>query len=94
MEQPFSYWSPRWHNLRRKVLARDNYCCTSCGISVRGKGLSRVDHIQPVKSRPDLAYDAANLRTLCASCDNMRHAEKGGKDKPAIGLDGLPDNWR
>jgi len=90
------YSSPEWRALRRKVLARDGHCCTMCGVSVRGKGQSRVDHIQSVKARPDLALAAANCRTLCPACDNRRHSAKGrgGVERPAIGEDGLPDSWR
>jgi len=48
-----------------------------CGVSVPGKGESRVDHIKTRRDRPDLALVLGNLRTLCASCDNQAHREKG-----------------
>jgi 5-methylcytosine-specific restriction endonuclease McrA len=73
---PF-YLTPEWHATRVRVLRRDGYTCTSCGASVRGKGLSRVDHIRTRKDAPHLAMDPNNLRTLCAACDNRRHSEKG-----------------
>ena len=92
---PF-YSSPEWRALRRRVVARDGYACVLCGTSVRGKGQSRVDHVESIKARPDLALSAANCRTLCAPCDNRRHSSKGrgGVERPSIGEDGLPDSWR
>ena len=89
------YGSPAWKAVRARVLARDGHSCTMCGVSVRGKGLSRVDHVVSVKARPDLALVAANCRTLCAPCDNRRHAEKGsdGVERPAISISGFPPGW-
>ena len=64
--------------MRKQALARDEYCCVFCGKDVSAKGRARVDHIKAVKEYPELAFDLDNLRTLCASCDNKRHSEKGG----------------
>ena len=88
---PFDYGSTQWKQARARALKRANYCCENCRASVRGKGMSRVDHRQTVKDRPDLALEPSNLRVLCAACDNRRHAEKGGAD-PMRGCDarGLP----
>lgn len=85
------YKTEQWRKVRLMALKRDHYACVMCGCDVRGKGLSRVDHIIPVKQRPDLALALANLRTLCAPCDNRRHSEKGlGKERPLTGDDGFP----
>ncbi len=59
--------SKRWRAIRFAALRRDNWCCQECG----GPG-REVDHILPVRTHPELAYDLANLQTLCASC----HAKK------------------
>jgi 5-methylcytosine-specific restriction endonuclease McrA len=83
------YGTPAWHRLRGQALKRDGYRCTVCGVSVRGRGNSRVDHVLPVSTYPQHKLELANLRTLCPSCDNKRHAEKGGKERPAIGDDGV-----
>jgi 5-methylcytosine-specific restriction endonuclease McrA len=91
--QKFHYKHPRWLNLRRKALARDGWRCTVCSADVRGKGAARVDHIVPVRTDPTLAWTLSNLRTLCPSCDNKRHSEKGGRERPPIGLDGYPEGW-
>ena len=77
MPQPAFYNTPGWKAARRAVLARDGWRCTVCGVSVRGKGQSRVDHIQPVRTRPDLALSLRNLRSLCVLHDQQAHREKG-----------------
>src|SRR5262245_49553739 len=59
------------------VLTRDRWRCVSCKADVSRPGQARVDHIKPLKTHPDLACDMANLRTLCPSCDNQGHREKG-----------------
>lgn len=59
---------PRWKALRVQALQRDGWKCVQCGEKV---GLE-IDHIQPVRDRPDLAYDLDNLQTLCGRC----HAKK------------------
>ena len=85
------YDTARWRKLRLEVLRRDSFACVMCGVSVRGKGKSRVDHIRPVKHCPELAWDKANLRTLCPTCDNRRHSEKlGSSERVQIGVDGFP----
>jgi 5-methylcytosine-specific restriction endonuclease McrA len=87
------YASAAWRAIRVKALARDRYCCTHCGVSVKGFKKSRVDHIIPTKQRPELALTLSNLRTLCAVCDNRRHADKLGneaKDITPTGVDGWP----
>lgn len=91
----FDYNSKDWEKLRKQALVRDGYLCQFCGALCLGKkrnGISpTVDHIQPVKDRPDLAYDLGNLRVLCKSCDNQRHSEKGrGYEVTPIGEDGYP----
>jgi len=85
------YHTPRWRKLRLEVVRRDAYTCVMCGASVRGRRKSRVDHILPVRSHPELAWCKENLRTLCATCDNRRHSEKGrGYDPVEVGADGFP----
>lgn len=89
---PF-YSSAPWLKIRAKALARDRYCCVMCSISVRAKGVSRVDHILPRKQHPHLELELSNLRTLCNVCDGRRHASKLGaldyEDRPVIGANGF-----
>lgn len=87
-----------WRRVRLIVLARDNYRCTACGVSVAGKGQARVDHRLRRSDRPDLALDMRNLRTLCSLCDAQSHREKGSGsvhreerfEPRGCGVDGWP----
>lgn len=64
----------RWHTLRMAILERDNFRCRSCGA----RGRLECDHIEPVRLRPDLAYDPANLQLLCASCHSTKTRQENG----------------
>lgn len=93
---PF-YSTSEWRALRLQALRRARYCCEVCGVSVRKKGASRVDHIKPRRQHPALALVLSNLRVKCAKCDNRGAVWKGERGRArfeAVGLDGLPDSWR
>lgn len=60
--------SKRWKAVRLQVKRRDGWRCVQCGARDR----LEVDHIQPVRTHPDLAYELDNLQTLCCRC----HAAK------------------
>ena len=62
------YNSKNWYKARAMVLYRDNYRCCFCGCNVKGKGLSRVDHIKRRVDFPELSLDLDNLQTLCTRC--------------------------
>lgn len=62
------YRTERWKAVRLAAKRRDGWACVSCGHRHR----LEVDHIEPVKKRPDLAFELDNLQTLCAKC----HASK------------------
>jgi 5-methylcytosine-specific restriction enzyme A len=70
------YTSAAWRAMRLVVLRRDGYRCVVCRISVAGKGQARVDHIIRVEDG-GARLDPANCRSLCPSCDNQAHREKG-----------------
>jgi len=59
---------PRWKALRMQALDRDDWKCVECGERRR----LEVDHIEPVRDRPDLAYVLSNLQTLCGSCHSRK----------------------
>jgi 5-methylcytosine-specific restriction endonuclease McrA len=69
----FDYSSQAWKDLRKAALRRDRWRCIQCGERRR----LTVDHIQPARTHPHMAWRIENLRTLCGSCDNKRHREKG-----------------
>lgn len=60
--------SPRWKSLRYQAKRRDRWTCVQCGSKQR----LEVDHIKPVRTHAELAFDLSNLQTLCGSC----HARK------------------
>ena len=55
--------SRRWLAVRRAVLDRDGWRCTSCGAP----GALECDHVRPLRRGGD-PYDMANLQTLCRAC--------------------------
>lgn len=58
----------RWPALRIQAKDRDGWKCVKCGSTQR----LEVDHIQPVRKRPDLSFVLSNLQTLCASCHTKK----------------------
>lgn len=64
--------SRRWPALRLAALRRDGFLCVACGA----RGVLQVDHIEPVRSNPQRAFDLENLQSLCGRC----HAAKTRSD--------------
>ncbi len=60
--------SPRWRALRWQALRRDGFACVKCGA----RGRLEVDHVLPVRSRPDLAWSVDNLQSLCPACHSRK----------------------
>lgn len=60
--------SQRWKGVRLQVKRRDGWQCVQCGA----KGRLEVDHIQPVRTHPERAFDLSNLQTLCVSCHSRK----------------------
>lgn len=58
----------RWKAVRLQAKRRDGWKCVTCG----SQGRLEVDHIIPVRTAPERAYDLTNLQTLCPAC----HARK------------------
>lgn len=54
----------RWKTLRWLALKRDGHVCQECGA----RGRLEVHHREPVRLRPDLAYNLENLVCLCPRC--------------------------
>ncbi|MFU1798198.1 HNH endonuclease [Paenibacillus azoreducens] len=73
---PF-YKSKEWRKCREKVLIRDHYLCQQClrkGILTTA---NTVHHIKPLEDYPELALDENNLESICPTCHNKEHPEKG-----------------
>lgn len=58
---------------------RDGFRCVKCGQRIR----LEVDHVLPVRDRPDLAFDLSNLQTLTLEGPYRITASVGGGDVPA-----------
>lgn len=70
---PRNTWA--WRALRDRVVAEEPLCwlrypdlCTTVSTT--------ADHVIPIRQRPDLGMDRANLRGACRPCNNHR------KDRP------------
>lgn len=64
-----------WDEVRRAVYERDDYTCQVCGVEGGADGedvVLQADHIVP-RSRGG-EDDMENLRTLCRTCHQARHA--------------------
>jgi len=68
---PF-YSSPRWRALRRAVLQRDNWLCTTCSTADHPTAANEVDHTLPRDTHPQLELDVDNLKSLCKGCHSRK----------------------
>ena len=79
---PF-YHTAAWKRARGAALARDRGMCRDCmarfdaGTGFKPRRADTVHHIIPLEERPDLALELHNLLSLCNTCHNQRHPEKG-----------------
>lgn len=71
--------SKRWKMLRQFILERDGWQCT-CGCGSRQR--LEIDHIKPVRTHPELAFDPANLQTLAAPCHTKKTRIECGHPAP------------
>lgn len=65
----------RWQLLRAAVLERDGWACVDCGQT---RGRLEVDHVLPVRDRPDLSFDSQNCATRCPACHAAKTAREVG----------------
>ncbi|MDF3810082.1 MULTISPECIES: HNH endonuclease signature motif containing protein [Rhodopseudomonas] len=78
--------SPRWKVVRLLAKRRDGFQCVKCGAA----GRLEVDHIKSVRLAPDLAFDLANLQTLCKPC----HSAKTKIEVGFAPIDPRRQEWR
>lgn len=72
------YSSKRWRKKREYILKRDGYLCQECKKYGRHTEAKIVHHIIEVEDQPELKMKNNNLVSICASCHNKVHPEKGG----------------
>jgi len=80
------YRTPRWKSLRFLAKRRDGFKCVSCGAA----GRLEVDHIKPIRSHPELAFEMDNLQSLCPAC----HARKTRIEVGIVPLSPQRQAWR
>lgn len=80
------YRTPQWQALRLQAKRRDDFKCVRCGA----RGKLEVDHVRGIRDAPDLAYDLANLQTLCPAC----HSRKTAIEVGFAPLDPKRQEWR
>ncbi|WP_422028869.1 HNH endonuclease [Roseovarius sp.] len=62
------YRDRRWPALRLAAKRRDGFKCVKCGSRHR----LEVDHIEPVRTKQELAFELINLQTLCGGCHTKK----------------------
>ena len=72
------YTSQKWKNKRQYILHRDQFLCQECRKYGRNNEAKIVHHIIEVEEDPSLKYSNKNLVSVCYSCHNKLHPEKGG----------------
>lgn len=70
----------RWQVLRHEILERDGWACVTCGTR---RGRLEIDHVKPVRDRPDRAFDKTNLQTLCTPCHTRKTRIECGHPEPS-----------
>ena len=68
----------RWQVLRQAILERDGWKCRCCGSLRR----LEIDHVKPVRTNPELAFDPANCATRCSSCHTKKTRIECGHPAP------------
>jgi 5-methylcytosine-specific restriction enzyme A len=71
----------RWQKKRQYILHRDGYLCLECKKYGKNTDAKIVHHVLDVNEFPELRMKDNNLVSLCASCHNKQHPEKGGHFK-------------
>jgi 5-methylcytosine-specific restriction protein A len=70
-------YNAEWRRLRLVILA-EQPLCVFCLEKGRVTAAEHVDHIEPIRDRPDLRLVRSNLRALCARCHNRHTAMSRG----------------
>ncbi|WP_240436207.1 HNH endonuclease [Brevibacillus laterosporus] len=78
--KPF-YNSVAWRKCRAFVLIRDNHLCQPCLKKMKLTFANTVHHIVSLEEAPEMALDPNNLESICPSCHNKEHPEKGSGKK-------------
>jgi 5-methylcytosine-specific restriction enzyme A len=80
------YQTKQWKSVRFLAKRRDGWKCVQCGAV----GRLEVDHVKPLRTHPELAFDLANLQSLCPAC----HSRKTAIETGITPLDPERQKWR
>jgi 5-methylcytosine-specific restriction endonuclease McrA len=70
--------SKAWRKKREYILRRDKYQCQYCKRYGKRTEATEVHHIKHYADYPEFGLADSNLVSLCHSCHNKQHPEKGG----------------
>ena len=68
-EKEYPVYPDNWDEIRKRILERDAYTCTNCGVS---DTILHVHHVVPLSSGIGTS-EHSNLRTLCEDCHKAIH---------------------
>ena len=68
--------SPNWIPLRKAFLSKHPLCARCYVTNGITKAAEVVDHVIPVRVKPELELDEGNLQSLCLKC----HSKKTGQE--------------
>lgn len=71
------YNSKAWKVCRELVLQRDNYLCVHHLKRNQIVAADMVHHIKELREHPDLSLEPSNLVSLCFSCHEEQHPDRG-----------------
>ena len=70
----------RWKGLRLMALRRDGWACAQCGA----RGRLEVDHVTPVRTAPERAFDLTNTRKTRLECGHPPLSDERQKWRAAV----------
>ncbi|PWA08648.1 endonuclease [Pueribacillus theae] len=71
------YKSKKWRQCREVILCRDNFLCVDHLKKNQVVAAQMVHHIKELRDYPELAFEPSNLVSLCLSCHEKRHPDRG-----------------
>lgn len=83
-------YGSQWRRVRERVIARDGGLCQEC--LRRGGRVTAGNHVDHIKAKASGGDDSlSNLELLCERHHTDKTvADRGGKRRPRIGVDGFP----
>lgn len=78
------YKSWAWKKCREIALIRDDYLCQKCIKQGRLTAANTVHHIIHLKDDPQKALDIDNLTSVCPTCHERLHPNRGQEKKEVV----------